>query len=184
MTKDEIMGIFIEAEREIKKGDKSDYIYLAHKYFKCGYSNKIEYNYAFGAALSIIGREYANNITPNSDYHNGIVWLSRRSKVSSSEIKAIRKSFKCNKNGYCYRLSYRFDTILKEMIELLKGVKDKKVRKNFAKKYGGYSYRDVLAKKQCTAIEESLKKAKDKNSNKLERVRNIQKNLNACTDII
>lgn len=184
MTKEEIIDVFEVAEKEIKRRDKSDYIYFAHKYFKCGYSNKIEFNSAFGAALGIIGREYAYNITPNSDYHNGIVWLSKRINVSSSEIKAIRKSFKCGKKGYCYRLPYKFDIILREMIELLKGVKNEKINKTFAKKYKGYSYRDILAKRQYVAIDESLNKAKDESSNKLDRVRNIQKNLITYTDIV
>jgi hypothetical protein len=175
MEKSEIIQILSQAENEIQKSDISDKILLLNKYFKCGFSKMCEYNYAYGAGLSIIGRVYNHGGNKNSDYHNGVVYLAEKSKVTSSEIKAIRKAFKSRK-GYCYRISYKFDEILKNMIELLMNT-DNNIKKMYFKKYKGYTYRGVLAKNQCEAINYAIKEAEGMSSEKIQRIEKIQGNI-------
>lgn len=175
MEKSEIIQILSQAENEIEKADISDKILFSNKYFKCGFAKQCEYNYAYGAGLSIIGRVYNHGGNKNSDYHNGVVYLAEKSKVTSSEIKAIRKAFKSRK-GYCYRISYKFDVILKNMIELLMNT-DNNIKKVFFKKYKGYTYRAVLAKNQCEAINYAVKEAEKISSEKIQRIEKIQVNI-------
>ncbi len=185
MTKEEIIGIFVEAEKEIAESDISDYIYLSHKYFKCGNLKKMEYNQAFGAALSIIGKEH--KLTPNSNYHNGVVYLAKKAGVSSSEIKAIRKTFG-HTGCFKYRLPYTFDIIIREMINLLMGIEDKKNIETFAERYNGYSYRDTLIGKQYRVIVKALKEMENEmesvSSRKIDRITKIKDNIKTYTEII
>lgn len=175
MKKKEIIQVMSQGSDKVEKADISDKILLLNKYFKCGFSKEIDYNYAYGAGLSIIGRVYNHGENKNSDYHNGVVYLAEKSNVTSSEVKAIRKAFKARK-GYCYRISYKFDDILKNMIELLMNI-DNKIKKEYFKKYTGYTYRQVLAENQCEAINYAIRDTEKISSGKIQKIEMIQANI-------
>ena len=137
----------------------------------------MEYNQAFGAALSIIGKEH--KLTPNSNYHNGVVYLAKKAGVSSSEIKAIRKTFG-HTGCFKYRLPYTFDIIIREMINLLMGIEDKKNIETFAERYNGYSYRDTIE----LDLKEMENEMESVSSRKIDRITKIKDNIKTYTEII
>lgn len=189
MKKKEIAEVLAQGQKQIQKGDISDITVFSNKYFKCGFEKEREFNYAYGAGLSIIGRVYnhkgisvdkygdKNKSNRNSDYHNGVAYLAKEAKVTASEVKAIRKTFKA-RAGYCYRLPYNFDKIVGKMIELLREL-DNKIKKVYFKNYYGVTYRQVLVQNQCAAINYGVKEAESNNvsSEKVDKIVQIKKNV-------
>lgn len=191
MKKKEITEVLAQGQKQIQKGDISDITVFSNKYFKCGFEKEREFNYAYGAGLSIIGRVYnhkgisvdkygdKNKSNRNSDYHNGVAYLAKEAKVTASEVKAIRKTFKA-RAGYCYRLPYNFDKIVGKMIELLSKL-DNKIKKVYFKNYNGVTYRQILVQNQCAAINYGVNEAKSNNvsSEKVDKIVQIKKNVDA-----
>lgn len=196
MKKKEITEVLAQGQKQIQKGDISDITVFSNKYFKCGFEKEREFNYAYGAGLSIIGRVYnhkgisvdkygdKNKSNRNSDYHNGVAYLAKEAKVTASEVKAIRKTFKA-RAGYCYRLPYNFDKIVGKMIELLSEL-DNKIKKVYFKNYNGVTYRQVLVQNQCAAINYGVKEAKSNNvsSEKVDKIVQIKNNVDGMASKI
>lgn len=62
------------------------------------------------------------------------------------------------------------------MIELLMNI-DNKIKKEYFKKYTGYTYRQVLAENQCEAINYAIRDTEKISSGKIQKIEMIQANI-------
>lgn len=161
--------IIKSVKKEIKQQEITDYLHDFRKYIKCGYAKKQSFNVAFGVALEIIGKKRKYLFHDRcSDYHHGVKYLSNVLKISSTEVKMLRKNIK-SIDGFYYKVPLSMAKILEQMIEELKN-NDKKLIKCFKEKKG-YLYRDVLAENQCLAIKFDIEQEEKNLSTKMKQIK-------------
>lgn len=182
METKEIISVLKKSKDEIIKNDFSDFIPAYKKYFwtgNFGVFNELQYNYAYGAAIALIGKVYGDN-GKSSDYHKGIKIVSERVDISKTEIKTLRKNYKKD-GGYCYKIPFVIAEILNTMIELLVDIDENEheVIELYKKQYKGVTYREVLMGRQYQAIKYIIAEAKSegKDDEKLKKIKKIGKNM-------
>lgn len=133
--------------------DKDDYFILGSKYFSCGNSKDNYYNNPYTIAIAIIGKINKPDSRRNSDYHNGVAFISNKLGVSKSEVKSIRKKYRCV-SGYVFKTTYNISIILKCIIDELVKNRNNVIVAEFILKYDAVNkmYRDLLIDKQYHAI--------------------------------
>ena len=170
--------IWMSAVREAYKNDWTDYLFFGSKYFSCGYSKKEKhYNYNYAVIVSIIGRIYGTNLGKNSDYHNGIAYISSELGISKRQVKSLRKQYDAH-GGHEYKTPYVISKIIELIIKLLQDNASEELINDFLKDDYGKLYRDVLINKQYGAIKNAASVTKK------EDVLLVEGELNHLTQII
>ena len=150
---------FIDRENEWQDFDPDDIFAFGKNYFDCGYKPKQEgcyYNSSIAHAFVIIGKLYGDSYNGVSNYHKGVAYLENELNISKRQVKVLRKQLS-GLGGYVFKTPYKIPAIISKMTDLLsQKVSDPIVQKYLWNKKGS-TYRDILIKKQMTAIRASAK---------------------------
>lgn len=157
---------------EINNWDKDDLFTFGPNYFGCGWKEESYYNFNFAIAVALIGKNYGDMDSKNSDYHKGINYIASEVGVSKRQVKTMRKRIKYKK-GYWFKTPYAIVEIIAFMIEKLKACKDEEYVNLFLSKHEGDLYREMLIAEQYISIKLACNGKRTKVVNIADKLTNI-----------
>ena len=137
----------------------SECILWRFNYFWCGHSKECHYNLAFVGAVEAIGKFCTPDFMgKNSNYHKGIAYIAKKSGVSKTQVKAIRRKLKkCG--GYEFKTSYDIAKIIDVMINALKEHENEDIVRRLMT--GERLYRNMIMFNQYSAIKTASTDSRD-----------------------